>query len=77
MNLCWTKVAATQFAIYMSLSNLSRTLGSFLFGFIAERLGFAAEFLLMGVLLAAAAGMLLFFNPETHERHMANVRQRH
>ena len=77
MNLCWTKVAATQFAIYMSLSNLSRTLGSFLFSFVAERLGFAAEFLLMGLLLVAAAGMLLFFNAETHERRMARVRQQH
>ena len=76
MNLCWNKVSATQFAIYMSLANLSRSIGAWLFAPIADDLGFSEEFVLMGVLLAAAAGVLLFFNQASHARGLQRLKER-
>ena len=70
MNLCWTRVAATQFAIYMSLANLSRTVGVFCFSFIADVLTFAQDFLIMGVLLTLSAVLLLFYDQASHSRRL-------
>lgn len=75
MNLCWNKVSASQFAVYMSLANLSRSIGSWLFAPVADRLSFAEEFVLMGVLLAASAGLLLFFNQASHARSLQRLRE--
>ena len=70
MNLCWSRIAATQFAIYMSLANLSRTVGSLGFSVVADDLTFAQDFLLMGLLLAGATGLLLLFNQATHTERL-------
>ena len=73
MYMCWNRVAATQFAAYMALANLSRSVGAGLFGAIDGHLGFAEDFLLMGGLLLAAAGMLSFLGIEPHQRRLARL----
>ena len=73
MTLCWTKVAATQFAIYMSLANLSRTIGSALFALVAAHMGYSSEFLAMAVLLAASAAVLLLFDGPKHKARLEAV----
>ena len=73
MNLCWSKVAATQFAVYMSLANLSSSAGSFAFAKVAGDLSFAQDFLLMGALLLVAAALLWFFNAEAHTARLARL----
>ena len=64
MNICQSQMAATQFAIYMSLSNLSRTVGSGILAAVGANLSFSDEFVLMGGLLIAAAAVLWFFKEE-------------
>ena len=76
MTLCWTKVAATQFAIYMSLANLSRTVGSALFALVAVHMGYSLEFLAMAVLLAASAAVLLLFDGRKHTERLKAVAAR-
>ena len=66
MNLCWPRIAATQFAIYMSLANLSRTVGSGTMAAVGDQLTFAQDFAIMGVLLAVSAGLLLLYNQDAH-----------
>ena len=66
MNLCWTRIAATQFAIYMSLANLSRTIGSGGFSVVADDLTYAQDFLIMGVLLAVSTALLLLYDQASH-----------
>lgn len=66
MGICWSKVAATQFAIYMSLANLGRSLGAGLFAFIAADLSAIESIYLMSGLLAVAALLLTAFNPARH-----------
>ena len=66
MGICWAKVAATQFAIYMSLANLGRSLGAGLFAFIAADLSAIESIYLMSGLLTVAALLLTAFNPARH-----------
>ena len=70
MNLCWPRVGATQFAIYMSLANLSRSIGGMAFAPVADDLSFAQDFLIMGALLLIAAGVLRFFDPAAHAERL-------
>ena len=74
MNLCWSKVAATQFAVYMSLANLSSSAGNMAFAKVSDHLSFAQDFLLMGALLLFAAALLRFFNAEAHAARLARLR---
>ena len=73
MTLCWTRVAATQFAIYMSFSNLSRTTTQAAFSRVADDMTFAQDFLLMGALLAVSAGLLLLFNQREHATRLQRL----
>jgi PAT family beta-lactamase induction signal transducer AmpG len=68
MNVCWSRVAATQFAVYMSLSNLSRSVGAAAFASVAGRLDSADSFLIMAVLMIGAAVALSFFDIDAHQR---------
>jgi PAT family beta-lactamase induction signal transducer AmpG len=70
MTLCWPRVAATQFAIYMSLSNLSRSIGAAGFAPFANQLGFRSTFLVIGGLMIAAAATLSFFDSDSHRRRL-------
>jgi PAT family beta-lactamase induction signal transducer AmpG len=38
MELCWCRVSATQFTLYMAISNMGRALGASLLGPLKERL---------------------------------------
>ena len=71
MNLCWSRVAATQFAAYMALANLSRSLGAWLLGAMDGYLDHAEQFLTMGALLLFSAGVLAFLNLESHQQRLA------
>jgi hypothetical protein len=58
MAICWPPVATSQFAIYMSLSNLARSLGAGLFAATADWLGASGPFYAMAALLALALAAL-------------------
>ena len=74
MGLCWIKVAATQFAVYMSLANLSRSVGAALFALIAADVSSTQALYIIAGLLLLAALLLLLFDPEQHHRHMRNIK---
>lgn len=76
MNLCWTKVAATQFAVYMALANVGIVLGGMLFVPFADHLSFGQDFLIMAGLFVVAATGLIFFKEESHARRLAALRAR-
>lgn len=73
MGICWTRVAATQFAIYMSLANLSRSLGAGVFALWGAQFGSTGMLYLMAGFLASAAALLFWFNPDEHGRRLAEV----
>ena len=74
MNVCWEKVAATQFAIYMAWSNLARSIGAGIYGEVQPMLVMGQEFLIMGVSALIAAAVLSLVNFKGHELHLAELR---
>ena len=70
MNLCSSRVAATQFAVYMALANLGRSAGAGLVALFGAGLGPGQELLLMGGLLAASAATLLTLDEDRHQRQL-------
>ena len=76
MNLCWNKVAATQFAVYMALANVGIASGGFVFYPIADYLTFGEDFLIMAGLFAVSATGLWFFKEESHARRLEELKAR-
>ena len=70
MGICWSKVAATQFAIYMSLANLGRSTGAGLFALIATDISATDALFLIAGLFAVAAVMLTMYD---HDKHTALI----
>lgn len=73
MSICAPAVAASQFAIYMSLSNLARSFGSYLFAQFAADLTVAQQFLTMALLLALAFSTMLFFRLDAHRERIRST----
>ena len=73
MGICWSQVAATQFAIYMSLANLSRSAGAALYGMLAATLGSSGMLYVMAGLFIVAALLLRFFDARAHDDRLAEL----
>jgi len=70
MNLCWTRVSATQFAIYMAWANLARSIGSAIYGEVEPNVTGPQEFLIMGALCFAGVALLMTLRLEAHQRRI-------
>jgi PAT family beta-lactamase induction signal transducer AmpG len=75
MGICWTRVAATQFAIYMSLANLSRSLGAAVYALLAVQLSSAEMLYLMAFFLIAGALLLSRYDAPAHSARLAELEQ--
>jgi PAT family beta-lactamase induction signal transducer AmpG len=73
MTICWPRVAASQFAIYMSLSNLARSAGAWAFAPFANELSAPTHFLLMSLLMALAFAVMLLFRFEHQRERIARL----
>lgn len=73
MTICMTRIAASQFSVYMSLANLSRSIGAFLYALVPEKVPVEHGFLMMAGLLILAAGVTVFFNPDSHRRRIDSI----
>jgi PAT family beta-lactamase induction signal transducer AmpG len=76
MGICWTRVAATQFAVYMSLANLSRSLGAGVYALLATDVGATGMLLIMAGLLIAGSLLLRMFDADGHEARLAALEAR-
>ena len=70
MNICWERVSATQFAIYMAWANLARSIGAWIYGELEPYFSTGDEFLVMGVSCLFAALLLMMVNLESHRRRI-------
>lgn len=73
MGVCWQKIAATQFAIYMAWANLTRSMGAASYQPITEYLALGEEFLLMGGLCITAGIVVRFLNTNEHNLRLASL----
>ncbi|MBD3646096.1 MAG: hypothetical protein HUJ31_01320 [Pseudomonadales bacterium] len=66
MNICWGKVSATQFAIYVAWANLARSIGAWIYGLLEPYLATGQEFLIMAVICLCGAGLVYMVNLGKH-----------
>lgn len=70
MNVCWKRVAATQFTLYMAIGNMGRAVGSSLLGPLRAHLEWPGMFLVFGVMMASA---MLFVQAIHLPRHRSSL----
>ena len=73
MSICWQRVSATQFAIYMAWANLARSIGANIYGQIESSLGPGQEFLIMGVIVLLAAGVAQLVNIKLNQERLERL----
>jgi len=73
MQLCWKRVAATQFTLYMAISNLGLALGAAIMGQLKEL--FNWEYVILAYILFAAIMLILirFINFEKHQKRVEEL----
>ncbi|MCB9761370.1 MAG: MFS transporter [Alphaproteobacteria bacterium] len=75
MALCWGRVSATQYALYMAVSNLGQTAGAASLGPIHQTIGSAVLFLVMTALFGVAVAVLWFVDLEGHQDGIKRLEQ--
>ncbi len=75
MTVCWQKVSATQFAIYMAWANLARSIGAGVYGEVESELAMGQEFYIMGIGTLLAACVLSMVKIEKHEEQLVSIDQ--
>ncbi len=70
MQLCWPRISATQFTLYMALANVGRSVGAALLGPLKARLPWEYIFFFIAVL---ALGSLLFVIILRMKKHLVSI----
>ncbi len=73
MSICWQRVSATQFAIYMAWANFARSIGASIYGQIESQLGPGQEFLIMGAIVLIGAGLVNLVNLKGNEAQLSSL----
>jgi len=66
MAICSSSLSATQFAIYMSVANLGHSIGSKVYGMVAEQSTYVETYTLLSLLVVVMV-FVLFFHRHEHE----------
>lgn len=73
MSICWKKVSATQFAIYMAWANLARSLGAYIYGQIESDLALGHEFFIMAAIVIFGAFLASQVNVEENQAKLESL----
>jgi len=73
MDLSWPKIGATQFGIYMALSNASTTIGFKLAGAASEIWTYPAIYVAAAIMQLALLGVLPFVDTRAVRRALAST----
>jgi len=73
MGLCWQRVAASQFALYMAISNFSDTIGVAMAGVIDQILEYNQLFYTVAIADSAMLVFLWFLNSQSHQQHLKRL----
>ncbi|MBT8294973.1 MAG: MFS transporter [Gramella sp.] len=66
MHLCWKTVAATQFTLYMALSNMGRALGAGMLGIVKTSFNWETVFIIIAVIPFFLIILIQFINLKRH-----------
>lgn len=75
MSICWQRVSATQFAIYMAWANFARSIGAGIYGQIESNLGQGQEFLIMSVIVLIGAGIVSLVSVKANQEELEELEQ--
>ncbi|MDP6037643.1 MAG: MFS transporter [Candidatus Latescibacteria bacterium] len=73
MDLCWQRVAASQFSLFMALANLGNTVGEALTGPIDAVLDYAQIFFAIAFVKVIALIFFYLVNLNTHKEHLGEL----
>jgi PAT family beta-lactamase induction signal transducer AmpG len=73
MKLCGTRVAATQFAMYMAFANFARSLGATAIGALQPHLAFSQMLFVVGAGFFLAVALLWRADLQSHQRRIVQV----
>ncbi len=73
MTLSWPRVAATQFAVYMALANLMRTVGAWIYAWLGDWLTFQMLFVATAAALVLGAAALVPYDVSRHRRRLEQL----
>lgn len=71
MSLCWDKVSATQFALYMAWVNIARSGGSSALAFLNDGFSYPQMFVVIGILFLVAVILLWKVDLSKHQQRVA------
>jgi len=76
MECCWKKVSATQFTLYMTISNLGRIAGAKLIGPVKNQLSWEYTIFLFSIMIAVAWGIIQFMHIREHVKRVEDLDQK-
>lgn len=77
MALCWRRVAATQFTLFMAIGNMGRGAGAALIGPAREWTSWPGTFLVFGALVVLSAVVVQWINVQRQQRVMDQLESEH
>lgn len=77
MQLCWKRVAASQFTLYMAVSNLGLAAGAWLMGEMKEYFDWQYVFAIYLVFITVVLLMMRFINFGKHQNRVGELERRH
>ena len=76
MGMCWKRVAATQFTLYMAIANLGHSAGAALAGPLDAAFEYHHTFFVLAAISVAALALLSFVNLEAHQERLDSLDNR-
>ena len=75
MNVCWERVAATQFAIYMAWSNLSKSIGAGIYAQFNEYIALTDLPFVLGAICVLGMCLIAMIDMPKHQQQLSHVNQ--
>lgn len=77
MHLCWKRVAATQFTLYMAISNLGLAAGAWIMGVMKTHFSWQYVFMIYLVFIAVVLIAMRFIHFEKHKEHVEALEKKY
>ena len=77
MILCWKRVAATQFTLYMAIGNMGRAVGASLLGPAREHFDWSGMFVVFGACMVLALLVVQLLRLPTHQSALERLEREH
>ena len=77
MQLCWARISATQFTLYMAISNVGRSIGAAMLGPLKSRLSWEYIFFIVALLTVGSLFFVILLRINKHLLSVDELEERH